>query len=553
MKGYRHRAVYLLLIVAAAGFAVFAGCTPEQKYAVEKFFKTDKTRFLDPSKPIKAPEYASLMPILSSASVVDSSQIVFPNATRPTDEDMSYSAVDYVIGPGDVMDIGVMDLFSDGVETVLRRQVSESGFIDMPLLDKKIKADGLTQQQLKDAIVNAYSPNILQSPEVSISLLSQRQSTYSVLGAVARPAVYNVTGKDMRLLEALALAGGITQVNIRYIYVFRQLPATRLEGEGEEGTAPPAAKGEKGQESDELPELPPEVLSKQDIEKKDELDKLEDLDELNKTMLQKSDEQPEAESEDRNSPPGTYMLSETSSVAGGGDSASESESPKKKADKWVYSNGRWVRVTQEAGVAEKPSGEGAAPVRPAGEKPEEIQPEENSDPFGWKKADKSTLGRIIAIDLDKLDKGDPRMNIVIRDKDVIRVPTLEVGEFYVMGEVPRPGVYQLTGRSITMKQALAAAGGPGPLAWLPNTVLVRRIGENQEQTIPVDLEAVMRGEEPDLMLKPNDVLAIGTSAAAPFMAVIRNAFRMTYGFGFIYDRNFGDMYETLDSKRFTRW
>ena len=38
--------------------------------------------------------------------------------------------------------------------------------------------------------------------------------------------------------------------------------------------------------------------------------------------------------------------------------------------------------------------------------------------------------------------------------------------------------------------------------------------------------------------------------------MLRNAFRMTYGFGFIYDRNFSDPIlpgYTPKSNRFTRW
>jgi protein involved in polysaccharide export with SLBB domain len=129
-----------------------------------------------------------------------------------------------------------------------------------------------------------------------------------------------------------------------------------------------------------------------------------------------------------------------------------------------------------------------------------------------------------------------------------------VGEFYVTGEVMRPGVYGLPSTQITIKQALSAAGNVAPLSWPENSVLIRRIGTNQEQTIPINVEAIFKGQEPDLFLKPNDILAVGTDVRAPFFAVLRNAFRMTYGFGFIYDRNFADpMTLTPKSNRFTRW
>jgi protein involved in polysaccharide export with SLBB domain len=146
------------------------------------------------------------------------------------------------------------------------------------------------------------------------------------------------------------------------------------------------------------------------------------------------------------------------------------------------------------------------------------------------------------------------MNIVLRDNDIIQIPYLPVGEFYVTGEVMRPGVYSLPGRPITIKQALSATGGVGPLAWPENSALVRRIGNNQEQAIPLNVEAIFRGDEPDFFLKPDDVIEVGTDVRASFYAVMRNAFRMTYGFGFIYDRNFADPVTlTPTSRRFTRW
>jgi hypothetical protein len=41
-----------------------------------------------------------------------------------------------------------------------------------------------------------------------------------------------------------------------------------------------------------------------------------------------------------------------------------------------------------------------------------------------------------------------------------------------------------------------------------------------------------------VFLKPDDQVLVGTNAIAPYLAAFRNAFRITYGAGFIYDRNF---------------
>jgi hypothetical protein len=74
--------------------------------------------------------------------------------------------------------------------------------------------------------------------------------------------------------------------------------------------------------------------------------------------------------------------------------------------------------------------------------------------------------------------------------------------------------------------------------------------------IPVNIEAIFRGDEADYFLKADDVIAVGSDIKSTFYAVFRNAFRLTYGCGFIYDRNFSDpmMYPgQVDSERFKRW
>jgi hypothetical protein len=69
---------------------------------------------------------------------------------------------------------------------------------------------------------------------------------------------------------------------------------------------------------------------------------------------------------------------------------------------------------------------------------------------------------------------------------------------------------------------------------------VRRISQDEEQLIQLDLDAIFSGNSPDFYLKPNDIVNVGTHPAAIFLAVLRNAFRFSYGFGFVYDRNFAD-------------
>jgi len=530
----------LIGVLLSASFILVGGCSDPAEW-----FKTDRTRFLSPDKLIAPVSGSPINPILGSIGPTDRSQDVLPNATFPREGDWSYTDQDYIIGPTDIVDVSILDLFNEGLETVLRRQVSDSGYIDLPLIPDRIKAEGYTKEELKQVIINKYSPDILRNPTISVTVAAQRQNTFSVIGAVARPGTYSIMSKDMRLLEAIALAGGVTQVNINYIYVIRPEAAPRIPGPSTAGSVtggevvlPPEPKETPdGTGGTGTPTTAPGTGTTEDADKA-----LQELGKALEGLLPGTSTKPT--SQPKNLPaPSMISFSETNGSGGpaSAPSATDPTTAPVGGAKWIYSAGKWVKAQGDAGQASsttKPRADDKA----------------TADPFGWRKVDKSDMARVVAINLKQLRDGDPRMNIVMRDSDIVHIPTLEVGEFYISGEVSRPGVYSLTGRRITLKMAVAAAGNVGGLAWPQNSLLIRRIGNNQEQYIPVDLQAIFRGEDPDIFLKPNDTLSIGTDARASFFAVIRNAFRMTYGFGFIYDRNFADpQFYTPTSRRFTRW
>ena len=227
------------------------------------------------------------------------------------------------------------------------------------------------------------------------------------------------------------------------------------------------------------------------------------------------------------------------SPAGAGETAPSDPGKAAATYKWIYSGGRWIRVAQPTTPSVEP-GPGIQPAPTPPDRSERQVDPAGRDPFGWKQYDMSGLARIIAVDLSRLKSGDPRMNIKIRENDIVHVLPLQIGEYYVMGEVLRPGPYPLTGRRLTAKQAVATAGNLGVLSWPNNSILIRRIGRDQEQVVRLPLNDIFAGRENDILIKPDDVIAVGSHWTAPFLAVWRNAFRMTYGFGFIYDRNYSE-------------
>jgi protein involved in polysaccharide export with SLBB domain len=141
---------------------------------------------------------------------------------------------------------------------------------------------------------------------------------------------------------------------------------------------------------------------------------------------------------------------------------------------------------------------------------------------------------------------------VIKPGDSIVIPLDVAGEYYLMGNLNRSGSVEMTGGMVTLKQAIATAGNLGPLAWPKRCEIVRRVGGDREVTVRVDLEKIFNGEQPDIYIKPHDIINVGTHATSIWRAVLRNSFRATYGFGFVYDRNFAanDYYS---SKPVSEW
>jgi protein involved in polysaccharide export with SLBB domain len=108
-----------------------------------------------------------------------------------------------------------------------------------------------------------------------------------------------------------------------------------------------------------------------------------------------------------------------------------------------------------------------------------------------------------------------------------------------MGASNRPGAYNIPGeKDLTLKQLIASGGGISAIGIPERVDLIRRIGVDQEATVRINLRAIFNGTEPDLFLKANDVINIGTNAVATPLAIFRNGLRATYGFGFVLDRNF---------------
>lgn len=121
---------------------------------------------------------------------------------------------------------------------------------------------------------------------------------------------------------------------------------------------------------------------------------------------------------------------------------------------------------------------------------------------------------VIRIDLQPLKEGGKfDQNLVLRNGDVFYAPRRTIEVVYVIGDVGRPGGFEIPEEStLTALQAISWAGGPARTAKMSKGVLVRFDG-GQRSEMPVDFDAMLRGSTPDIEVRPNDVIFIPGSEA----------------------------------------
>lgn len=94
-----------------------------------------------------------------------------------------------------------------GQQRVLGYLVDPQGEIDFPILGK-MKVEGLTRAELTTLIKNRLiDEDLINDPVVTVQFLNYK---ISVIGEVARPGSFSISGDRITLLEALSMAGDLT-------------------------------------------------------------------------------------------------------------------------------------------------------------------------------------------------------------------------------------------------------------------------------------------------------------------------------------------------------
>lgn len=109
-----------------------------------------------------------------------------------------------------------------------------------------------------------------------------------------------------------------------------------------------------------------------------------------------------------------------------------------------------------------------------------------------------------------LNGENPEENIPIFPHDIVSVPAAEV--VYVLGEVAKPGAYELPGAQMSVLDALARAGGAERNANQSHARVLRAIAGHAERSeYQVNINRILAGKGSEFELQPQDILYLPTN------------------------------------------
>ena len=222
------------LVLALVLVALVAGCSnqefnrPYTSYITDMFDSGEA--YLDPGK---SPDEIRLERL---SRIIEARQIMPERKVR-----------EYLIGPGDLLEVKIFGLESPEKTAVIESRVSREGYIVLPLAGR-VRAGGLSVSQLVDAVRRAYSGKFLKDPMVSARIVDFRSVSINVTGAVNKPGVYYLKENTTTVLAILSRAGGLVKEASREagdeLLVIRPERPSELTGgfEGGAAVSPPLSR-----------------------------------------------------------------------------------------------------------------------------------------------------------------------------------------------------------------------------------------------------------------------------------------------------------------------
>ena len=82
----------------------------------------------------------------------------------------------------------------------------------LPLI-QSVSLSGKTVAEATDLIQKKYAAGFVKDPHILLTVLEYRKTTFSILGQVEKPGIYEIPeGTHMSIVDAVLLAGGFTRI-----------------------------------------------------------------------------------------------------------------------------------------------------------------------------------------------------------------------------------------------------------------------------------------------------------------------------------------------------
>jgi len=149
------------------------------------------------------------MQMLNSLEASRQSQV------REIAEEFAFQQTQYLIGPGDVLQIIVWDhpeltipagSFRDAETS--GQQVGDDGYLFYPYVGL-VKATGMNIAALRDVLTDKLSAYI-QDPQLDVRVVGFRSQRVYVVGEVNEPGLLPLNDVPLTIADAISLSGGLT-------------------------------------------------------------------------------------------------------------------------------------------------------------------------------------------------------------------------------------------------------------------------------------------------------------------------------------------------------
>jgi polysaccharide export outer membrane protein len=152
-------------------------------------------------------------PLTPAVSASEMNRGLLSHATPAGDES------DFPLGAGDLVEVAVFEVPE---LSNLKLRVPNSGEITLPLIGA-VPAAGRTPKELQGEIRDKLRERYMHNPQVSLFVHEHKSQRISVIGAVRTGGVFPLTSR-LKVADALALAGGLSEDAGHLVYVIRRVP-----------------------------------------------------------------------------------------------------------------------------------------------------------------------------------------------------------------------------------------------------------------------------------------------------------------------------------------